>query len=115
MPIPIHSFEIISGELRAFSETLTEKPVIVVATKLDATTDRTRLDALREFCGEHKLEFHAISAATGEGVRELVRSIADALDKIPKPAPESTLDLATTRKPKNVRPPRLRGHIVCPF
>ena len=90
---PNHSFEIISGELRAFSETLTEKPVIVVATKLDATTDRTRLDTLREFCREHKLEFHAISAATGEGVRELVRSIADALDKIPKPAAESLLEL----------------------
>jgi GTPase involved in cell partitioning and DNA repair len=59
-----------------------------VATKLDATTDRTRLDALREFCRERALEFHAISAATGEGVRDLVRSIADALDKIPKPAPE---------------------------
>jgi len=90
---PIHSFEIISGELRAFSETLTEKPVIVVATKLDATTDRERLDTLRAFCREHNLEFHSISAATGEGVRELVRSIADALDKIPKPVPESTLDL----------------------
>jgi hypothetical protein len=30
------------------------------------------------------LEFHAISAAAGEGVKELVRGIADALDKIPK-------------------------------
>jgi GTPase len=90
---PVHSFEIISGELRAFSEALTEKPVIVVATKLDATTDRERLDTLRAFCREHNLEFHAISAATGEGVRELVRSIADALDKIPKPAPDAILDL----------------------
>jgi GTPase len=85
---PIHSFEVISGELQAFSESLAEKPIIVVATKLDATTDQTRLGALREFCGERGLEFHAISAATGEGVRELVRSIADALDKIPKAAPE---------------------------
>jgi GTPase len=91
---PVHSFEIISGELHAFSEMLMEKPMIVVATKLDATTDRTRLEALRAFCGERHLEFHAISAATGEGVRDLVRSIADALDKIPKPAPESSLDLA---------------------
>jgi GTPase len=91
---PIHSFEVISGELRAFSETLTVKPVIVVATKLDATTDRTRLEALHEFCREQKLEFHAISAATGEGVRELVQSIADALDKIPKPAPDTVLELA---------------------
>jgi GTP-binding protein len=90
---PIHSFDVISGELRAFSESLAEKPMIVVATKLDATTDRTRLEALREFCSERGLEFHAISAATGEGVRELVRSIADALDKIPKPSPEQAADM----------------------
>ena len=91
---PIHAFEVISGELRAFSEALTEKPMIVVATKLDATTDRTQLEALRDFCQDHDLEFHAISSATGEGVRDLVRAIADALDKIPKAALESTVDLS---------------------
>ncbi len=90
---PIHSFEVISGELRAFSDSLAGKPMIVVATKLDATTDRTRLEALRDFCGARGLEFHAISAATGEGVRELVRSIADALDKIPKAAPEPAAEI----------------------
>ena len=89
---PIHAFEVISGELRAFNESLAKKPVIVVATKLDATTDRTRLESLREFCRTQGLEFHAISAATGEGVRPLVRSIADALDKIPRPASESSLE-----------------------
>src|SRR5690242_3678083 len=87
---PVHSFEVINGELAAFSEALVEKPMIVVATKLDATTDRTRLEALRGFCRERNLEFHAISAAAGEGVRELVRAIADALDKIPRPAHETT-------------------------
>jgi len=81
---------VISGERKAFSESLAEKPMMVVATKLDATTDRTRLEGLREFCREHGLEFHAISAATGDGVRELVRAIADALDKIPKALPETT-------------------------
>jgi GTPase len=89
---PVHSFEIIFHELRAFSESLAEKQMIVVATKLDATTDRTRLEALRDFCKEHALEFHAISAVTGEGVRELVRSMADALDKIPRVLPESFPD-----------------------
>jgi GTP-binding protein len=81
---PIHSFEIISGELRAFSESLAEKPMIVVASKLDATTDATRVEELRAFCKKRNFEFHSISAATGLGVKELVRSIADALDKIPK-------------------------------
>jgi GTP-binding protein len=81
---PVHAFEVINGELAAFSESLTQKPMIVVATKLDATTGRERLDALRAYCKQHSLEFHSISAVTGEGVKELVRSIADALDKIPR-------------------------------
>jgi len=93
---PVHSFEVISGELEAFSPALVEKPMIVVATKLDATTDRTRLEALENFAKERNLEFHSISAVAGDGVKELVRSIADALDKIPRPAQETTLDLPAT-------------------
>jgi GTPase len=81
---PVKAFEIIEGELAAFSEALIRKPRIVVATKLDATTDRSKLDELRAFCEKRGLEFHAISAATSEGVKDLVRGIADALDKIPK-------------------------------
>jgi len=81
---PVRSFEVINGELLAFSGSLGEKPMIVVATKLDATTDRTRLEKLCEFCEQRNLPCHAISAATGEGVRELVLAIADTLDKIPK-------------------------------
>ena len=81
---PVKAFEIIEGELGAFSEKLLEKPMIVAATKLDATTDRTKLEELRKFGKKKGLEFHAISAAAGEGVKELVRGIADALDKIPK-------------------------------
>jgi len=68
--------------------------MIVVATKVDATTDRTKLEELQKFCAKRSLEFHAISAATGEGVRELVREIADALDKIPKPEPEVEVEQA---------------------
>jgi GTPase len=83
---PVHSFEVINGELRAFNESLGEKPMIVVGTKLDATTDRARLVELRNFCAQCQLPFYAISAATGEGVRDLVLAIADALDKIPKAA-----------------------------
>jgi GTP-binding protein len=83
---PVRDFEIIGHELASFSPMLAEKPMIVVATKLDATTDRTHLEELRAFCAKHGLEFHAISSATGEGIVELVRAMADALDRIPKPA-----------------------------
>jgi GTP-binding protein len=89
---PVHSFEVINGELEAFSASLMEKPMIVVATKLDATIDATRLEALRDFCKQRNVEFHSISAVAGDGVKDLVRTIADALDKIPRPAPDSAVD-----------------------
>jgi GTP-binding protein len=90
---PVKAFEIIAGELGAFSEKLLEKPMIVAATKLDATTDRTKLEELQTFCKKKGLEFHAISAAAGEGVKELVRGIADALDKIPKESIEDDVEV----------------------
>jgi GTP-binding protein len=82
---PVRDFEIIENELASFSATLAEKPMIVVATKLDATTNRERLEKLRAFAAGRGLAFHAISSASGEGVAELVRGMADALDRIPKP------------------------------
>jgi GTPase len=83
---PVHDFEIIERELAAFSPILSGKPMIVVATKLDATTNRERLEELRAFAAKRGLEFHAISSASGEGIVELVRAIANALDRIPKPS-----------------------------
>jgi GTP-binding protein len=80
---PVRDFEIIEGELAATSAGLAEKTKLVVATKLDATTDRTRLDRLRNFCAERSLEFHAISAVTGEGIPALVHAMADALGRLP--------------------------------
>lgn len=82
---PVRDFEILEHELAAFSPALAEKPVIVVATKLDATTTPDRLEQLRAFAAKRGLEFHAVSSATGQGIAELVRAMADALDRIPKP------------------------------
>jgi len=83
---PVQAFAIINNELLAFSQQLGQKPMIVAASKLDATSDRARLEELRNFCAQRDLPFHAISAATGEGVRELVLAIAGRLERIPKPA-----------------------------
>ena len=83
---PIQDFEVIEHELAAFSPELAKKPMIVVATKLDATTHREHLDDLRDFAAQRGLEFHAVSSASGEGIVELVRSMANALERIPKMA-----------------------------
>jgi GTPase len=90
---PIDEFKIIQNELRAFSEEIAEKPVIVVATKLDATTDRSKLEKLEAYAKERALPFFAISSATGEGVQKLVRGMADALDRLPRPLPPAVPDV----------------------
>jgi GTP-binding protein len=94
---PVRDFEIIEHELVSFSPALAEKPMIVIATKLDATTDRERLEKLQAFAAGRGLAFYAISSASGEGVAELVRGMADALGGIPKPAvPAETWGEATS-------------------
>jgi GTP-binding protein len=105
---PVSDFEIIRGELAAFSESLAAKPMIVVATKLDATTDRTRLERLRAHCAERKLDFYAISSATGEGIKELVRGMAEMLERL---APAETPSEADVDLPgdANSNPPHPSG------
>jgi GTP-binding protein len=84
---PVRDFEIVCGELAAFSPELASKPMIVVATKLDATVDRTRLDRLAAFCVQRGLEFYGISSATGQGIPEVVRAMANALERLAPPVP----------------------------
>jgi GTPase len=95
---PVKDFEIIERELASFSPALAEKPMIVVATKLDATTHRERLETLRAYAAKRGLEFHAISSATGQGIVPLVRAMADRLDKIPKTATTQPAAEASERR-----------------
>jgi GTP-binding protein len=86
---PVRDFEIIRGELAAFSAALAAKPAVVVATKIDAATDPAKREQLQAFAAAHGLDFYAISAATGEGIPELVRGMANALDRLPRARPAS--------------------------
>ncbi|HEY1204161.1 MAG: GTPase ObgE [Bryobacteraceae bacterium] len=76
---PVHDFEVVMEELARFSPDLAAKPMIVVATKLDAAQDPERIDSLRRMAAERGLAFHAISSATGEGLEGLIRAMAGAV------------------------------------
>ncbi len=89
---PVSDFETITRELAAFSAELAAKPTIVVATKLDAATEREKAERLRAFAESHHLDFHAISAASGEGIPELVRGIGESLDRLPRQRPAAEPD-----------------------
>jgi GTP-binding protein len=91
-PDPVEDFKVINKELASFTTTIAEDPMaehpgvvvehplagktmIVVATKIDSANPE-KLKKLAAHVKRRKLEFHAISAVTGQGVDELKWSLA---------------------------------------
>lgn len=68
---PAHDFDVILEELASFSRDLIAKPMIVVASKIDACQDVSRIEAVREKSYRQGFPFCAISSATGSGIEEL--------------------------------------------
>jgi GTPase len=91
-PDPVAGFKTINEELASFSNGAGEHPLegkemIVVATKIDAANPE-KLKKLAAHVKRRKLEFHSISAVTGEGIEELKWALAKRLRASGEPAPE---------------------------
>ncbi|HLW75463.1 MAG TPA: GTPase, partial [Bryobacteraceae bacterium] len=74
---PVNDFEVVMKELESFSEALVEKPMIVVAAKMDAAQDSERVASLEKLARKRKLPFFKVSSVTGEGIDALKRAMAD--------------------------------------
>ena len=74
---PVHDFEVVMGELASFSEDLAHKPMILVATKLDAAQDPERVASLEKLARNRGLAFFKISSVTGEGIDTLKRAMGE--------------------------------------
>ncbi len=81
---PVEDFETVMRELASFSADLVAKPMIVVATKLDAAQDTARVDSLRQLAADRGLAFFEISSATGQGIEALKFAMAE---RVLPPAP----------------------------
>ena len=69
-PDPVKDFNIIMEELASFGAGLEDKPMIVVASKMDVVNPE-KLAKLRKHCKRLKLDLYEISAVTGAGIQEL--------------------------------------------
>jgi GTPase len=100
---PVEDFDIIREELARFDPAVAAKPQIVVATKIDALDDPARLERLRKHVKKKRLPFVKISAATGEGLGELLEAVwsgiaavrAAGIVREPDPEPDAGIDLIT--------------------
>ena len=99
---PVADYEMVNEELRLFNPELATKPQVVVVNKVDVTEvreDRLTLEArfkeavagTDDTVGTPEIAF--ISAATGEGVNELMGRIAELLTGLPKEIPEDGVPL----------------------
>ena len=82
---PVEDVRKINEELRSYDETLLSRPQIIAANKIDALTEDSPdyVGMLREAFEPEGVPVFAISAVTGEGVKELLYHVRSVLDELP--------------------------------
>jgi GTP-binding protein len=78
---PIADFEAVNIELERFEPTLAERPQIVVGNKIDLAESRANLSRIVGALRSRGVELLTISAATGEGIAELVSLLCETVER----------------------------------
>ena len=79
---PIEDFKLINKELVNFSLELSQRPQIAIANKADIATQE-QIDTFKAFCHEQGIQLFVISAATRQGLNNLVQTVYNELQKLP--------------------------------
>lgn len=80
---PIEDFDIINNELSKYDMALEERPQIVAANKTDIIQDEEAYKAFLDEMDKRGIEVFTISAATNQGVNELMNKTYEELSKLP--------------------------------
>lgn len=81
---PVDDFNKINAELAKYSEKLSKRKQIIVANKIDVMQDESLYLSLEKVAKEQNMEIFKISAATNEGISELIRHVSQVLKTLPK-------------------------------
>lgn len=81
---PVKDYYAIQEELKKYSETLSKRKQLLVATKIDVMQDETLYHQLEQLAQKEQQEFFAISAVTRKGVAELMARVSELLKELPK-------------------------------
>lgn len=81
---PIEDFDAINKELKNHSQRLASLPQIVVGNKADITSDRSIVEQFKKYVTDLGYSFYLISAASGQGVKDVIAQTVKELDKLPE-------------------------------
>ena len=81
---PVEDFYTINNELKQYSEKLSQRKQIIVANKIDVMQDEELYKVLEKVARENNMEIYKISAATGQGISELIKHVSEVLKTLPK-------------------------------
>lgn len=81
---PVDDFKTINEELKKYSEKLSKRKQIIVANKIDSMQDEKLYTDLEKLAKSLNIQIYKISAATGEGIKELIKHVAEELKTLPK-------------------------------
>ena len=79
---PIADIYAINKELESYDKNMLSKPQVIAANKIDALSDETALDRLKNEFEPKGIRVFPMSAVTGQGVKELLYYVNDMLSKI---------------------------------
>jgi GTP-binding protein len=88
-PDPVKDVQVITGELANFGAGLEQKPMIMVASKIDVA-NKDKLAKLKKYCKKERLELFPISAVTGKGIDELKYAMAEKVEQVRQLSKPST-------------------------
>ncbi len=81
---PVEDIKLINRELERYSPELASRPQIILANKADVLDrDAVDIEAFESFVGENGWELLYVSAATGEGLDEMIKLVAERLEELP--------------------------------
>ncbi len=92
---PVQDFYTINRELEKYSKKLAARKQIIVANKADIAQDEMLYKELENLAREQKMEIFKISAATGQGLKELITHVSEVLKTLPK---EDLVEVSNARK-----------------
>jgi len=86
---PLHDLDAVNREMSLYARDLMSKPQIVVVNKMDLAEVRERWPAVQKALQKRGQTAFAISAATGQGVNELMQAVSRQLRTLPSISPAS--------------------------